>query len=249
MSRTGERFVLDGQVVLVTGGASGIGLATARLARSEGASVVVADLATPAAGTPDVDGLDLVRCDLRVDADIRRLCQHIEATHGALHVVVNNAGVLGIGTVDAMTRDAWTHTMGVNVDAPFFLTQAALARFAPTMRTVVNVASTSAFVAGRDQVAYETSKAAIAMMTRSLAVALAPAVRVNAVAPGLVDTPMTRGLFGSPERFEARVREKIPLGRAARPEDVADAIIFLASEDAAYMTGEVLVVDGGWLLP
>ena len=249
MSGAAERFVLDGQVVLVTGGASGIGLATARLARSEGARVVVADLAAPATGTPDIDGLDLVRCDLRADADVRHLLQHVESSYGALHVVVNNAGVLGIGTVDAMTRSAWTHTMGVNVDAPFFLTQAALSLFAATMRAVVNVASTSAFVAGRDQVAYEASKAALAMMTRSLAVALAPAVRVNAVAPGLVDTPMTRGLFGSPERFEARVREKVPLGRAARPEDIANAIIFLASEDAAYMTGEVLVVDGGWLLP
>lgn len=239
---------LDGLVVLVTGGASGIGLATARLARAEGARVVVADLARPAADADDVEGIDFVRCDLREEAALAQLIDHVDATCGGLHVVVNNAGVLGIGRVDELTREAWSQVMSVNVAAPFFLTQMAVARFPTTMQAVVNVASTSAFVAGRDQVAYETSKAAIAMMTRSLAVALAPAVRVNAVAPGLVDTPMTRGLFGSTERFDARVREKIPLGRAARPSDIADAIIFLASEDAAYMTGETLVVDGGWLL-
>jgi NAD(P)-dependent dehydrogenase (short-subunit alcohol dehydrogenase family) len=87
------------------------------------------------------------------------------------------------------------------------------------------------------------------MLTRSLAIALASrGVRVNAVAPGLVDTPLTRRLFVTSDRFDARVREKVPLGRAAHPEEIAEAIVFLASDDAGYMTGETLVVDGGWLL-
>lgn len=239
------------RVVLVTGGASGIGLATARLARDEGAWVFVADIRhPPLAGGEDHDvaGIHFIDCDITDRAATDDLLIRIAHTAGTVNVLVNNAGVLGNIPWDRITPESWTGVMRVNVDGPFFLTQAVLARF-PRVGAIVNVASTSAFVVGRDQLAYEASKAAVVMMTRSLAVALAPAgVRVNTVAPGLVDTPLTRTLFGTDGRFDARVREKVPLGRAARPSDIAQAIVFLASDDAGYMTGETLVVDGGWLL-
>lgn len=239
------------RVVLVTGGASGIGLATALLARDEGARVFVADIRQPPpAGGAGHDTADIhfIDCDITDRAATDDLLTRIAQTAGPVDVLVNNAGVLGNIPWDRITPEGWTGVMRVNVEAPFFFTQAVLTRF-PRVGAIVNVASTSAFVVGRDQLTYETSKAALMMMTRSLAVALAPAgVRVNAVAPGLVDTPLTRSLFGTDARFDARVREKVPLGRAARPSDIAQAIVFLASDDAGYMTGETLVVDGGWLL-
>jgi NAD(P)-dependent dehydrogenase (short-subunit alcohol dehydrogenase family) len=141
--------------------------------------------------------------------------------------------------------------MRVNLEAVFFVSQ----RVAKPMKdrgggAIVNLASTSAFVSSAGQSVYETSKGGVAMMTRSLAVELAPfGIRVNAVAPGLVKTDMTLSLFGSEEKMAARVEEKVPLKRPAEPEDIARAVAFLASEDAAYVVGQTLVVDGGWLLP
>jgi NAD(P)-dependent dehydrogenase (short-subunit alcohol dehydrogenase family) len=248
---------LADRVVLVTGGASGIGLATARLARTEGACVVVADIAAPDPGVvagesgpvlASAPPLAFETCDVTDRDACAALLARVESRFGPVGVLVNNAGIAGAAPLDQVTPDLWQRVMRVNVEAPFFLTQALASRLAPNA-AVVNVASTSSWVVGHDQAPYEASKAAIAMLTRSLAIALAPrGVRVNAVAPGLVDTPLTRRLFVTSERFDARVREKIPLGRAARPDEIAEAIVFLASDDAAYMTGETLVVDGGWLL-
>lgn len=235
-----------GRVIVVTGGAAGIGLAIARMARAEGAEVVVLDPNPPPDDVaPQVDWRPVDVTDLQAVtatlADVRR-------RYRALGSLINNAGVLQSGPLEQLSGLEWRRVMQVNLEAVFFAVQAALPHL-DDGATIVNIASTSAFVAGRDQAAYEASKAGVVMLTRSLAVALAPRVRVNAVAPGLIDTPLTRRLFGSDAAFDARVREKIPLGRAGAPREVADAVLFLSAAESAYMTGETLVVDGGWLLP
>jgi NAD(P)-dependent dehydrogenase (short-subunit alcohol dehydrogenase family) len=237
---------LADRVIVVTGGAGGIGLAIARAALAEGARVVIADpIAPPEDLAREVEWRSV---DVTDHPAVSAMFTDVQRRYGSLGGLVNNAGILHSGTVESLTATEWDRVMRVNLDAVFFGVQAALPHF-DDGATVVNIASTSAFLAGREQAAYEASKAGVVMLTRSLAVALAPRVRVNAVAPGLIDTPLTRRLFGSAAAFEARVREKIPLGRAGRPEEVAEAVLFLSAPESRYITGETLLVDGGWILP
>jgi len=233
-------------VALVTGGARGIGRAIVRRLREDGAHLAVFDR-DPLDG-PDDDAVAWWGLDVTDHAAVAGAVAEVAARLGPISTLVNNAGVLDARPAAEVTPEAWQRVMRVNLEAVFFVAQAVLAHLADGA-SIVNIASTSAFVTGRQQAVYEASKAGVVMLTRSLAVELAPRVRVNAVAPGLVDTPMTRGLFGTKERFDARVTEKVPLGRAAQPSDIADAVAFLASDEAAYVTGETLVVDGGWMLP
>lgn len=238
---------LPGAVTVVTGGSRGIGLAIARATRRAGACVIIADLAPPDPGA-DAQGLEWRALDVTEVAATGPFFASVAADYGPIAVLVNNAGVLARAPIAAVRLEMWQRVIRVNLEAAFFVTQAALRHFA-SPGAVVNVASTSAFVAGGGQAVYEASKAGVVMLTRSLAVELGDrGIRVNAVAPGLIDTPMTRALWPDPAAFEQRVRDKVPLGRAGRPEDVAEAVVFLASGEAGYMTGETLVVDGGWLL-
>ena len=188
--------------------------------------------------------------DLTERGAVPDLMQRVVSEAGGLDVLVNNAGLLLVKPVEEVTREDWARLMAVNLEAVFFTSREA----APLMRhrsggAIVNVTSTSAFVTSSGQSVYEASKAGVMMLTRSLAVELAPDnIRVNAVAPGLIETEMTRSLFGSAEKLASRVREKVPLKRAGTPADIAKAIVFLASDDASFICGETLVVDGGWLL-
>ena len=236
-----------GRVVIVTGGASGIGAATAR-ASAEGARIVVADVDRErgrevAGATAGV----FEAVDVADAAAVRALVERTVAAHRRIDVLVSNAFATSLGPIERFALDAWTRTLAVTLTAAFTGLQAV----APIMRTqgggaVVNVASISGLGGDRGLAAYNAAKAGMINLTRTAALELAPAgIRVNAVCPGLIATPaLARALGGAPER-EERARAAVPVGRFGRREEVARAILFLASDDASYITGTTLVVDGG----
>jgi NAD(P)-dependent dehydrogenase (short-subunit alcohol dehydrogenase family) len=246
----------DGRVAVVTGGGRGMGRAVSlRLAR-EGARVVVAELVAEhgeevAREIEQAGGRALsVPTDVSRPGDIERLFERTASELGGCDILVNNAGI-GVGkpVLDYSEAD-WDRQMGVNVKAVFFCSQAAVRLMAPRKSgKIVNFASTSAFVSSsKPSVAYDVSKGAVRQMTISMAAELAPlGINVNAVAPGTVETEMTRASV-STEEGRAWQLARIPMGRLGRPEDIAGVVAFLCSSEADYITGHVLVADGGWTL-
>ena len=237
-------------VALVTGSTSGIGAAAARRLAHEGYAVIVHSRSSAQAGQALAAALGravYIQADLAVDADRVRLVREAEAAWGRLDVLVNNAGISRVVPHDdllAATPDLWHELHEVNVVAPFRLVaqaRAALEAAAGRGRAgcVINVSSHAGVRPKGASIPYATSKAALNHMTRLLALSLAPRIRVNAVAPGLVDTPLTADWT----QAQALWRDRAPLRRAAQPADVAQAIALLAASD--YLTGEVLLLDGG----
>jgi NAD(P)-dependent dehydrogenase (short-subunit alcohol dehydrogenase family) len=226
---------LDGAIAVVTGGASGIGEAVVRLLRRGGATAVVADLG----GEPAVDVTDRLLLDA--------VAARIEAEHGGLDVLVNAAGILTQNLpVDELPADDFRRNYEVNVVGTLNACQA----FGPLLRArqgaVVNVASQAALVSLPMQAAYTAAKGGVAALTRSLAIDWAEhGVRANAVAPGFTMTPMTAAFFEN-ETFTKAATGRIPLGRILEADEIAAAIVFLASPLASAITGVVLPVDGGW---
>lgn len=246
---------LKDRVAIVTGAAQGIGRAIALGLAREGAHVVVADLqADKAAQTAaEIEALGRRSLALGVDvsdlAAISAMVERTVAAFGAIDILVNNAGIALPTPFLETSEAAWDRIIDVNLKAAFFCSQyAARIMVERGWGKIVNLASTSSFVAGRREVPYAISKAGVRMLTAAASAELAPyGVNVNAIAPGLIKTPLTEKHFPSPEALEARVRAKTPMGRAGTPEDLVGAVLFLCSDEADYVTGHTLVVDGGWL--
>ncbi len=246
----------EGRVAVVTGGGRGMGRAVSlRLAR-DGARVVVAEL-VPEHGEETVSeieqaGGDAVAVPTAVAklGDIARLFDEVASRHGGCDILVNNAGIgVARATVDYSEAD-WDRQMAVNVKAVFFCSQAAVRQMIPKRKgKIVNFASTSAFVSSsKPEVAYDVSKGAVRQMTISMAAEVAPlGINVNAVAPGTIETEMSRGSL-STEEGRAWQLARIPIGRIGKPDDIAGVVSFLCSSEADYITGHVLVADGGWTL-
>jgi NAD(P)-dependent dehydrogenase (short-subunit alcohol dehydrogenase family) len=239
---------------LVTGGARGIGRAIVEALAARGDRVVSADIDLPR-GEETAAGLQARGLDVRaVELDVTDVAQvgHVlaEADRDApLATVVCNAGLGQAAPFVETTEDEYERVMAVNVKGVFFVVQAALRLMLPRERgSIVTISSTSGFTASSEPMAvYDASKAAVRMLTASAAREAAGAgVRVNAVAPGTVGTDLVREVL-SEEAIARLSKERIPLGRLAEPEEIAQAVQFLSSDAASYMTGHTLVVDGGWL--
>ncbi|MFN7175491.1 MAG: SDR family NAD(P)-dependent oxidoreductase [Thermaurantiacus sp.] len=236
----------EGRVAIVTGGASGIGAATVRLLAAGGARVVVADLAEAGAAVAAESGGRFRRVDVAVEAEVNWMVADTLAADGRLDILVNNAGIGALGAVSELATDMWRKVMAVDLDAVFWACRAAI----PAMRAagsgvIVNVASISGLAADHGFAAYNAAKAGLINLTRAIAIDHAKdGIRANAVCPGLVDTPLAGPLAAVPGMMDAWL-PTIPIGRAIRPEEIAEVVGFLASDAASAMTGSIVVADGG----
>jgi ketoreductase RED2 len=235
------------EVVVVTGSSSGIGRAVAERFARDGARVVVNSSSSVEEGEALARALPeaiYVQADVSHEADARRLVDTALERFERIDAIVNNAGAtrrVAFGDLDGADDELWQRVLAVNLMGPWYVSRAAVPALRETKGAIVNVGSVSGIVAGGSSLPYAVSKAALHHLTRTLAQALAPDVRVNAVAPGLVETPWTAG-WGAIDGILART----PLGRAGAPEDIADAVAFLAH--TSFATGDVVVVDGGLTL-
>ena len=241
-----------GKVALISGGAGGIGSATAKLLAKEGAAVVIGDLLedegrAAEAMIAESGGKALfVHLDVTSEESWRNAVQAAVSSFGKLDILVNNAGVSHRAGVEETTSEAWDKVMDVNVKGVFLGTQAAI----PEMRkagggSIINISSIYGLVGSGGSAAYHASKGAVRIFNKSTAIQYASEnIRANSVHPGFIDTPMTRAHHDNPNIHEERVA-KTPIGRMGQPEDIAAGILYLASDESSFVTGAELVIDGG----
>lgn len=240
---------LTGKAAIVTGGAMGIGRAIAEALSAAGARVAIVDR-TPS--TAIGDGIAL-QADVSDGAACADAVARAAEAFGGLDILINSAGIQRYGNVVDTPEDEWDEVIGVNLKAMFLMAKHAMPHLiASGAGAVVNVASVQAFAAQRGVVAYSASKGGVVAMTRAIAIDHAPAVRANCICPGSVDTPMLRWAAerfgeGDPEGTVRQWGKMHPMGRVARPEEVAQAALFLASPASSFITGAALLVDGGLL--
>jgi len=239
------------KVALVTGAARGIGLATARRFLAEGWRVALLDidgdtLGVTMAGLASPEATLAIRADVAMPDEVDAAFAALSARFGRLDALVNNAGIAVFKPVLETTHAEWSRVLAVNLTGPFLCTQAAAALMAENGGgSVVNITSISGVRASTLRVAYGTSKAGLAHLTKQQAAELAGlGIRVNAVAPGPVDTAMAKAVHSPAIR--ADYHDAIPLNRYGREEEIAEAVLFLCSERASYITGQTLAVDGGF---
>ncbi len=238
---------LDKKRVLITGGAGGIGKATAVRFLEEGARVVILDVNEEACRQLEdkMAGLSgVIVADVSDAHDVSRAFGELVGRLGGLDVLINNAGIsLRHSFTDISVQD-WREVMNVNLNGVFFVAQQAARRMLEgTGGVILNMGSTNGLMGYPYYAAYNASKAAVIELTRSMALELAPTVRVNAVCPGFILTPMQKSEYTL--EMQRAFADKVPLNRLGRPEDVAALFAFLASDDAAFITGQCFVIDGG----
>jgi NAD(P)-dependent dehydrogenase (short-subunit alcohol dehydrogenase family) len=241
---------LEGQVAVITGGASGIGAATARRFAAEGARVAVLDR--------DADGAEKVASevggkahpvDVRDGDAVDDAIAKIMAGVGRIDVLVNNAGIGDLRPLHTVDDRLWHRLIDVNLTGTFNATRAVVPHMLTRgAGTIVNNASLSGLMPTRNEAAYSAAKAGVIALTKSGALEYGPTVRVNCVAPGHIRTPLTAVWEQMPDAF-APIADAIPLGRIGEADEVAEVILFLASRRSSYVTGQTIVIDGGGMLP
>ena len=239
----------DPKTVLVTGAGSGIGAATAQRFSADGWNVVLngrtrSKLEDVAGDLPDARTL-IVKGDVSNANDVSHLIAASVERFGGIDCLVNNAGIARMGVLGKLSRDDWDALLSINVTGIYNTCTEALPHLKATKGSVVNVSSVSGIGGDWRMFGYNASKGAVSNMIRAMALDLgADGIRVNAVAPSVTETEMAEGIHSNDERMEM-VRNRIPMKRAARPEEIASVIAFLAGEDAAFVNGVILPVDGG----
>lgn len=243
MTRT--RF--ENKVAVITGAASGIGAATARLLAREGAHVVLADLNDNGGASIAADlgpTAIAVKCDVSSAADVEALIKAAVERHGRIDILFNNAGIGSFGTSVEVQPAEWERVIAIDLHSVYYACHFAIPHM-PRGSAIVNTASISGLGGDYRFAAYNAAKGAVVNYTRALAVDHArDGIRVNALCPGLVDTPITAGVQQLPGLREEWL-QRIPMKRAAQPEEMANVVAFLASDDASYVTGTIMVADGG----
>jgi 3-oxoacyl-[acyl-carrier protein] reductase len=241
---------LLGQVAIVTGSARGIGKAIALALARRGADVVITDIdeAVSRATSKEIEGLGrrslAIRCDVSQKADVETLVKTTLDTLGGLDIFVNNAGITRDTLLMRMSEEQWDQVLDINLKGTFFGCQVAGKAMMKARRgRIVNLASIMGLVGNVGQANYAASKGGVIALTRSAAKELAARnINVNAIAPGFIETEMTREL---PEKSRQQFLDIVPLKRVGTPEDVAHLVCFLCSEESSYITGQVIVIDGG----
>lgn len=249
-----DKFRLEDRIAVVTGAAQGIGREIAAGLAAAGALVVVADLneekgrESAAALAADGRRADFVAVDVRNPAAVREAARRVAERHGRIDVLANIAGIVR-NTPSVDTSDAdWLDVLDVNLNGVFWCCREFARHMLARGGSIINMASNSALIVDRPQpqAAYNASKAGVVQLTKSLAVEWAPfGVRVNAIAPGYIGTELTRQGLTNPE-WKAMWLDMTPLHRIGEPSEIAPAAVFLASDASSYMTGAVLVIDGGY---
>jgi 3-oxoacyl-[acyl-carrier protein] reductase len=244
---------LAGKVAIVTGASKGIGAAIAEHMAAEGAAVVVNYSSSKAAADAVVgrvtqrDGKAVaVQADLSKAEDIRRLFAETKKAFGKLDILVNNAGIYEYAPLESITAEHFHKQYNLNVLGLLLATQEAVKYFGPNGGSVVNISSVVATLAPPNASVYSGTKAAVNAITKSLAAELGPRkIRVNAINPGLVETEGVHAAGFANSDFRKGIEAQTPLGRIGQPQDIAPAAVFLASQDAAWITGETLYISGG----
>lgn len=239
---------LDGKVILITGAARRIGARIAQRLHAQGANIILhyrssraeADALRQELQRQRADSVALVNADLQATADLPRLIEDAVAAFGRLDALINNASAFYPTPIGAVSESQWDELLGINLKAPFFLSQTAAAQLRQCHGSIVNLVDVHAERPLQDHPVYSITKAGLVMMTKALAAELGPQVRVNAVAPGAILWPQNE----PDETEKQQILQRTFLKRRGDPDDIAGAVLFLI-RDAGYMTGQVLTIDGG----
>ena len=241
-------FRLDGKKVLITGGASGIGEAASRAFTRSGASAIILDMNAASGSKLAAElGGTAISCDITSTEQVAAAFTQI----AHLDILVNNAGIGLVGNVEETEPADFDRIMRINVGGLFQVTKAAMPLLLASHGSIVNIGSVAGLIGVKRRFAYSASKGAVVAMTRQLAVDYPTQIRVNCICPGTVDTPFVEGYLDKyhsheKEKVRAELNQRQPIGRLGKPEEIANMAVYLSSQEAAFVNGSVIAIDGGW---
>lgn len=241
-------FRLDGKIALITGGASGIGEAASRAFTQAGAKVIILDLNLKAASTlATALGGQAIECDITDEDQVANAFAQVPH----LDLLVNNAGIGLVGSIEETEAADFDRVFRINVGGLFKVTKAAMPKLLAAHGAIVNIGSVAGLIGVKRRFGYCASKGAVVAMTRQLAVDYPTQIRVNCICPGTVDTPFVEGYLDKyhsheKEKVRAELNQRQPIGRLGKPEEIANMAVYLCSEEAGFVNGSVITIDGGW---